>query len=535
MICMLRNLWNDTKGNTLAIFAAALIPLVVVIGSSLDLSFAYMAKAKLQNACDAAALAGRQSMDGNSWTDANEDEARKFFQFNFPDGTLGAQDLNFEIDTDPNDNAQIIGVANAVIPTSLMHIFGYDNVPIQANCDAKRDLGHNDVMLVLDTTGSMGGSPSTIGGKSKIRRLREGASGLYRALDDTENGSVTRFGMVSYSQTVNVAGSLRNDDILVEQLFYRKVWDQQVCSYRRSNGKWSETGCVTNTYLDRDDVPSDGWRGSGNNYTYTYEEETKYRDVPVHIEDSEWGRRSWSVDKNLTEFRTSGDGCIEERSSVGQPGSPFSLLQTISQADIDAVATNSNDTDLQWGRYDPSSGRNYGGAVCPGESIKLAIYGSEGAFNDAIDDVTDVVGGNTYHDIGMLWGARFLSPTGMFSSDNPTTRGSIPVNRHIVFMTDGEIATNRSIYTAYGVDSRHDRIGGSGSLNGKHIARFHATCNRAKASGTTIWVIALDVTAIEDIEDCATSAAHFYTSDGSDLEQIFETIGRGIGNLRLTR
>ena len=52
MICMLRNLWNDTKGNTLAIFAAALIPLVVVIGSSLDLSFAYMAKAKLQNACE---------------------------------------------------------------------------------------------------------------------------------------------------------------------------------------------------------------------------------------------------------------------------------------------------------------------------------------------------------------------------------------------------------------------------------------------------------------------------------------------------
>ncbi len=107
MICMLRNLWNDTKGNTLAIFAAALIPLVVVIGSSLDLSFAYMAKAKLQNACDAAALAGRQSMDGNKWTTANETEAKKFFQFNFPEGTLGAQDLNFEIDTDPNDNAQI--------------------------------------------------------------------------------------------------------------------------------------------------------------------------------------------------------------------------------------------------------------------------------------------------------------------------------------------------------------------------------------------------------------------------------------------
>ena len=61
---MLQNLRTDTKGNALAIFAAALVPLVLVVGSGLDLSFAYMAKAKLQNACDAAALAGRQSMDG---------------------------------------------------------------------------------------------------------------------------------------------------------------------------------------------------------------------------------------------------------------------------------------------------------------------------------------------------------------------------------------------------------------------------------------------------------------------------------------
>ena len=54
-----RKLIADQKGNTLAIFAAALIPLTIVIGSGLDLSIAYMAKAKLQNACDAAVLAGR--------------------------------------------------------------------------------------------------------------------------------------------------------------------------------------------------------------------------------------------------------------------------------------------------------------------------------------------------------------------------------------------------------------------------------------------------------------------------------------------
>ncbi len=170
-------MWEDTAGNALAIFGIALVPFIMVIGSGLDLSIGYMAKAKLQNACDAAILAGRQSMDGNAWLQKNEDEARKFFDFNFPANTLGAQNLTFDVAKDPDDNAQILGNASARIPTSLMSIFGYDQIDIAVTCDAKRDLGHNDVLLVLDVTGSMNDAPS-IGGDTKIRRLRNGASGL---------------------------------------------------------------------------------------------------------------------------------------------------------------------------------------------------------------------------------------------------------------------------------------------------------------------------------------------------------------------
>lgn len=68
-----------------------------------------------------------------------------------------------------------------------------------------------------------------------------------------------------------------------------------------------------------------------------------------------------------------------------------------------------------------------------------------------------------------------------------------------------------------------------------HIARFQAACSLAKSMGITVWVIALDVTDIDDIKDCATSSDHFYTSDGSDLQEVFEKIGQDIGNLRLTK
>ncbi|MBX7488175.1 hypothetical protein K3177_06590 [Qipengyuania sp. GH25] len=542
MIRTLRNVLTDTKGNTLAIFAAALVPLVAMIGSGLDLSFAYMARAKLQNACDAAVLAGRQSMNGNVWkkdddgVNKDEVEAHKFFDFNFPSGILGARDVNFRVSKDPSDSAQIIGEASAEIPTAMMHIFGFNTIPIEANCDAKRDLGHNDVMLVLDTTGSMNDAPS-IGGASKISRLRLGASGLFRALDDTANGAITRFGIVSYSHTVNVARSLKNRDILKEQLYAGGEWEQRVCKQKKVWWSWQNDGCTTKTY-DRDtDAASTGTVYiDSNNRIVTYSPTFDYKgDEIVHIDDTQWAKPANNSNQNIRDFRTSGIGCIEERSSVGQTTSPFKILQTVSQQDIDAVAANGNDTDFQWGRYDPVVQQGESQDGCPSESQKLETYASESAFNDAINDATANVTGGTYHDIGMLWGARFLSPTGMFASENPTKHGIVPVNRHIVFMTDGRLDTGNMLYSAYGIDRFHNRIQGSGSQDRKHINRFHSICDQVKSTGTTIWVIALDETDTDEIDDCATSDAHFYTSDGSDLESVFETIGRGIGNLRLTR
>ena len=151
------------------------------------------------------------------------------------------------------------------------------------------------------------------------------------------------------------------------------------------------------------------------------------------------------------------------------------------------------------------------------------------------------VTGGTYHDIGMLWGTRFISRTGFFAGnnfnqgDNVTEIDGVPVNMHIVFMTDGELDTGGTLYSAYGVDNYQQRLGTSGTRNQRHIDRFHSVCNVAKSMGVTIWVIALDVGNTGDIDDCATSSEHFYTSDGSDLEEIFQRIGQGIGNLRLTR
>jgi len=273
----------------------------------------------------------------------------------------------------------------------------------------------------------------------------------------------------------------------------------------------------------------------------------------VHINNSSWNMNPGDSGGNTQNFRTSGNGCIEERPSIGNTLSPFRIEDTITREDVDTQAGNAgNEPELQFGRYDPPAHTNTGSTVsqgvtfwriantwvqvgCPSEATRLQAYADEDAFQAAINSATARVTGGTYHDVGMLWGLRWISQTGFFSADNPAERDEIPVNQHIVFMTDGMLDTGPTLYSAHGIEEFQQRTQGSGSQDDKHISRFDAACALAKSMGITVWVIALDVTDTDDVEPCATSAEHFYTSDGSDLEAIFEEIGRGIGNLRLTR
>ncbi|WP_204283224.1 hypothetical protein, partial [Klebsiella pneumoniae] len=58
--------------------------------------------------------------------------------------------------------------------------------------------------------------------------------------------------------------------------------------------------------------------------------------------------------------------------------------------------------------------------------------------------------GGTYHDTGMIWGTRLINPNGPFKADTAAWPGRNPPIRHIVFMTDGQMAPNIDIYGMYG-------------------------------------------------------------------------------------
>lgn len=201
---LIASLSRDTRGNVLAIVGAALVPLVIMIGSGIDLSRAYMAKAKMQSACDAASLAARQVLKDDTLDESVTETAEQFFHFNYPKGVYGSSEVTPLVSKPAAGVIRV--VAEGDVPTSIMRMFGYDTLPVAVNCDAELSFVNTDITLVLDVTGSMDDS---LDGTKKIVSMREAVLALYDELTPIQTqlqsqGLRLRYSVVPYSSTVNV-------------------------------------------------------------------------------------------------------------------------------------------------------------------------------------------------------------------------------------------------------------------------------------------------------------------------------------------
>lgn len=241
----LSRLAKDQAGNTIAILAAAIIPVIGLVGGSVDVSRIYLAQARLQGACDSGALMGRKVMGPGSW-EANSNDAEKralsAFDQNFEDGAYGTTDLNRSF---REESGNVVGQASVTVPMALMQVLGIDEKTITVGCQAELRIPNTDVMFVLDTTGSMANDapqdPSdTSPPESKISGLRKAVKCFYEALskqniddispedcgetEDPNGGNVgnvqLRFGFVPYSVNVNV-GRLLPLDFMADQWTYQ--------------------------------------------------------------------------------------------------------------------------------------------------------------------------------------------------------------------------------------------------------------------------------------------------------------------------
>jgi hypothetical protein len=469
-----------------------------MIGSAVDMARAYMAEVRLQSACDSAALAGRRMMEGGVYTDGVRDEAERFFIFNFPDGIYGS--TGSTVTVSGGDEPGVVQVAAAAtLPTGIMHLFGYDQFDLQVNCEASQNLVNTDVLLVLDVTGSMAFS---LDEGTRIEALRDSVMALYAELEPLQEqlenvGLRLRIGIVPYSSTVNVGKLVRaqNANFIRNPATYRQVEVNYVCT---------------------------SWRnGSCRNWSPQY----SYPEVSVN-HSANWFNNTWT-------------GCIEERDTVATIDEDTAVYDVPSNAFDLQINTLPTNAATRWKPYDPAAQTAKNSEACPREARRLRSW-TESQLQSYIDSLNPV--GGTYHDIGMIWGARFISNGGIFAADNPNTFNDMPVARHIIFMTDGQLEPNTTTYSAYGTEVLDQRItgGNTGEITERHHKRFQMACNAARSLGADIWVVAIGSGAddIDSLEDCADSnlGEQVFTSDTRDeMIDQFAEIGKSIGALRLTQ
>lgn len=181
------------------------------------------------------------------------------------------------------------------------------------------------------------------------------------------------------------------------------------------------------------------------------------------------------------------------------------------------------------------------GYYCPIAARKLGPYNTASDFESYINSLVGLSIG-TYHDIGMLWGARLLSPTGIFGDENDYTDNGGAIERHLIFMTDGDASTFTNNLSAYGSpwwDRRQMNTAPTTSkLDNAVEARLTRLCSDIKARNIELWVIsyggAVDAANETRLTNCASPNRFYSAADTPTLINNFRQIASEIADLRLT-
>tara|TARA_R110002094_G_scaffold595_11_gene3132 strand:+ start:7813 stop:9828 length:2016 start_codon:yes stop_codon:yes gene_type:complete len=647
---LLKALRSNTAGNVYAMAAAALFPIAAIIGGGVDIGRAYMAQARLQQACDAGALAGRRAMTGATMSSADAAEARKFFDFNFPEGSFDTDAFakvngvdNPRFVDGPSGDKSVKGYAQTTLNTSIMKIFGYQKMKLKVDCTSRLDIGNVDVMMVLDVTGSMNwkpdGSWTSTESEKRITGLKDAVEDFYNILgtgDNSSNGSQIRYGFMPYNAMINVGETLydENPSWLVGGV---GTTSDDEWNYQTRRAHWIVPGTNKVTTYEQINVagasgndrnaceddfgqnrttppiwnPGDSGYGNGtpltqNGYYYEFSyysyrryssnyklctrKVERYDSPPVKTTTWQPGAvfDFWEYDEfdhdvsayvksiksgNPSALRptlynnpaddTDGpndrwNGCIEERDTYSNITSTTNAIPANAyDLDIDLIP---NSKATRWRPYWDGveytrNGSSASDSTCPAKGRRLAEYASydsdpglnsagntiySGNLKTYINSLSP--SGNTNHTIGMIWGARFLSPSGLFATENTTTKNGFNIARHLIFMTDGDLNVFPYRYNVYGYNDLDGRLAPTGTNQSGYEAiqaqRFQLMCSAVKAQGITVWVIQFtnSSTIQQNLLNCASSADHAAAAtSNAALQAAFGDIAKTIGGLRLSK
>jgi len=499
--------WREQKGSVAITVAVSAMVLIMIIGAVIDFGTAIYVRSSLQNAVDAAALAAGKAdpvLDANGVPKVAETEsaflvvAQKMFDANSRVARLATVDpvrITFTAPVGTTPDTVTISV-EARMPTNFLRIVGIPQFNLTVSSKAQRPQpGPIDLVMVLDTTGSMNDPPAA-GGVPKLTTLKQAVNLLVNQVMASGSANI-QVGVVPYTSYVTVG--LRNpvpDWVIPVNRDYCSSWTWQ----------FPDAPCGPKQYYD---CLIDGVLKR--NYCYTQDCSAKGRQICNGTSRSPWA------------------GCIGAR-TVLTVNPPNFQYNTWTDAFLDNISSPTNP------KYSGQSLMSTGlGSACP-----KPILGLTSRKTDVLASIAGLVGyGDTHIPNGLIWGWNVLAPGEPYDAPRTIEQlRAIGGRKVLLLMTDGINANSpRMIDGAY-------LPNGNASLTlpwrdgSKTNTLTTQICNNIKAGGIEIFTVRFDEpegTQIDNIlKNCATDRTMSFSAQSTeDLLNAFRQISDALNVLKI--
>lgn len=517
-------------GNVAMMFALTLVPLCLASLGAVDLNRAMSAKAELQNALDAAALAAARAPSGTE--EEMQEIGQKVLDANLqqPPG-LAVGSAVFR----PGSGNTVIGSVTATYSSIVGGTLGFGALSIDAEAEVVRANSRLEIAMVLDNTGSMAGS--------KLSNLKIAAKNFVTTMEQAAARSVeedpVKISLVPFSQTVRVGDTYRNASWIdqsgvspINNQIFTKTNNftsfhtaNRFTLFSQLNVSWA--GCVegrAHPYDIQDTPPSSGTPSTLFTPAFAPDEPDKNFDgdyqndyLMDRTSNSEWRVRQGAVNKYY----------LPSNSEVSNSGNWYKKT------------------------FDVNRGPNRGCDLLPIQRLTDGF--SE--LRTKIDTMKAV--GNTNVPMGLVWGWHTITPNAPFSDG--VAYGTPKYKKIAVLMTDGDNVIsdvsgtgNRSNYSGIGYvwqgrivtnNSTGARLTSTSSSQATRTAaldyRLRELCKNMKAKDIEIYTIGVELTTATSksvLKDCATNPGYYYdVDDASEMNVVFQQIAGQIAALHLSK
>ena len=191
---------DDRRGNVAIIMALCSGVLVTAVGGALDYSRSTTVSSELQSALDSGALAAASlTQDRNP-----EDVVRAYVEAALADHPQLLASLQLDVVADISLNSRVVNAtASVAMPTTMLGLVGINTLTLEHASEAIEQVRDVEISLVLDVSGSMGGS--------KINALQDAAIEFVEIVLAADAAERTSISVIPYNGGVRTPREVNQD------------------------------------------------------------------------------------------------------------------------------------------------------------------------------------------------------------------------------------------------------------------------------------------------------------------------------------